>query len=74
MDTVQVWQYKTRLTHDLAEDTLIGMLNDEGVDGWELVTIQAMTQQAPRDENALPGLVSHDLTGDYLVIFKKLRG
>ncbi len=74
MDTLRVWQYKTRLTHDLTEDTLIGMLNDEGADGWELVTIQAMRQQAPRDENTLPGLVSHDLTGDYLVIFKKLRG
>lgn len=74
MDSLQVWQYKTRLAHDLAEDTLIGMLNDEGADGWELVTIQAVTQQAPQNEDVLPGLVSHDLTGDYLVIFKKLHG
>ena len=74
MDTIQVWQYKTLLTHDLAEDTLVGLLNQEGTDGWELVTIQAVTQQAPRDDDVLPGLVSHNLTGDYLVIFKKRRG
>ena len=73
MDTRQVWQYKTHLLHDLAEGTLVALLNQEGADGWELVTIQAVAQQVPRDEDALPGLMSHDLTGDYLVIFKKLR-
>jgi hypothetical protein len=74
MDTLQVWQYKTLQTKDLAEDTLVERLNQEGADGWELVTIQAVTQQVPQDEDALPGLASHDLTGDYLVIFKKPRG
>lgn len=73
MDTLQVWQYKTHLLHDLAEDTLVAMLNQESADGWELVTIQAVAQRVPQDEDTLPGLMSHDLTGDYLVIFKKLR-
>jgi hypothetical protein len=74
MDSPQVWRYKTRLTHDLAEDTLVALLNQEGADGWELVTIQAVMQHVPRDEDTLPGLMSHDLTGDYLVVFKKLHG
>ncbi|HEY1391158.1 MAG TPA: hypothetical protein VGF38_21660 [Ktedonobacterales bacterium] len=73
MDTLQVWHYKTHLLHELAEDALMAMLNQEGADGWELATIQAVAQRVPRDEDTLPGLMSHDLTGDYLVIFKKLR-
>jgi hypothetical protein len=73
MDTLQVWQYKTHLLHDLAEDTLVAMLNQEGADGWELVTIQAVAQRVPQDNETLPGFMSHDLTGDYLAIFKKLR-
>ena len=74
MNTVQVWQYKTLLTHDLVEGALVERLNQEGADGWELVTIQAVTQKVPLDDESLPGLASHDLTGDYLIIFKKLLG
>lgn len=72
MDTIGVWQYKTFLTNDLTEGVLVDQLNHEGADGWELVTIQAITQQPPQEEGTLPGLVTHNLTGDYLVVFKKL--
>jgi len=68
------WQYKTLLTDDLSESTLLGRLNQEGADGWELVTIQELAQKTSQDEGSLPGLVSHNLTGDYLVVFKKRRG
>lgn len=74
MDTVQGWQYKTVLTNDLSETTLLERLNHEGSDGWELVTVQAVVQQGtPEVEGPLPGLASHDLTGDYLLVFKKLQ-
>jgi hypothetical protein len=73
MDTLGVWQYKTLVTNDLSESALLEQLNHESVEGWELVTIQALAGQAPQEEDTLPGYTSHDLTGDYLLVFKKLR-
>lgn len=72
-DTHAVWQYKTYLTNDLSETTLVDGLNHEGSDGWELVTIQAITQQAPQEEGTLPGVVNQTSTGSYLVVLKKLQ-
>lgn len=74
MDTVRSWQYKTLVIGDISENGLVERLDLEGADGWELVTIQAVVQPAPDEEGALPGLASRNLTGDYLAIFKKLRG
>ena len=65
------WQYKTFLTNDLSESTLVERLNQEGAGGWELVTIQALEQNDPPNEGTLPGLSSHAPTGDYLVVLKK---
>lgn len=67
------WQYKTFLTNDLSESTLLERLNQEGKDGWELVTIQELAQKPSQDEGSLPGLASHNLTGEYLVVFKMRR-
>ncbi len=57
------WQYKTFLTNDLSESTLVERLNQEGAGGWELVTIQALEQNDPPKEGTLPGLSSHAPSG-----------
>lgn len=73
MDIVRSWQYKTLLIDDISGNGLVEQLDHEGIDGWELVTIQAIVQREPEEEGTLPGLASRNLTGDYLVIFKKIR-
>ena len=73
MDIERSWQYKTLVIDDISGNGLVERLDHKGADGWELVTIQAIVQPAPEEEGMLPGLASRNLTGDYLVIFKKLR-
>jgi hypothetical protein len=68
------WQYKTVRTVDLTEDVLLAALNQEGTAGWELAAIQALQEASSEEEGVLPGLVSHDLSGEYLLVFKKRLG
>lgn len=69
-----LWQYKAVRTSDLTENVLLEALNQEGAGGWELAGIQAMQEVSAHEEGVLPGLSSHNLTGEYLLIFKKRQG
>jgi hypothetical protein len=69
-----LWQYKAVRTSDLTENVLLETLNQEGASGWELAGIQALQEVATQEEGVLPGLSSHNLTGEYLLIFKKRQG
>jgi hypothetical protein len=69
-----LWNYKAVRTSDLTETALLEALNQEGASGWELAGIQALQEVSTHEEGVLPGLSSHNLTGEYLLIFKKRQG